>query len=164
MPMLIRRACLTNYDVNGLVCGAKALDTRLPKGDPVLARYAQQYLDSILEHPHVTTADNVRQFVRALLPSGRCSIEQVAQHLGMDRRTIGRHLANDAETFSSIVDAVRLELATRYLTTTDRPLADVADLLGFSGLSALARWFSRRFDCSASAWRAAHRGRMVLAR
>ena len=151
-------------DVNGFVCAAKALDARLPKGDPVMARYAQQYLDSILEHPHATTVDKVRQFVRALLPSGRCSVEQVAQHLGMDRRTIHRHLASDAETFSSIVDAVRVELATRYVTTTDRPLAEVADLLGFSGLSALSRWFNGRFDCSASAWRAARRGRMVPAR
>jgi Helix-turn-helix domain len=74
-------------------------------------------------------------------------------------------LVSDAETFSSTVDAVRVELAaTRYLTTTDRPLAEVADLLGFSGLSALSRWFSGRFDCSASAWRAAHRGRMIPAR
>ena len=128
-----------------------------------MARYAQQYLDSILEHPRATTADTVRQFVRALLPSGRCSIEQVAQHLGMDRRTVHRHLASDAETFFSTVDAVRVELATRYLTTTDRPLAEVADVLGFSGLSALARWFSGRFDCSTSAWRAAHRARMVPA-
>jgi transcriptional regulator GlxA family with amidase domain len=72
-------------------------------------------------------------------------VEDFGQHLGMDRRTIHRHLASDAETFSSIVHAVRVELATRYLTTTDRPLAEVA-------------------DCSASAWRAARRGRMVPAR
>ena len=57
-----------------------------------------------------------------------------------------------------------VELATRYLTTTDRPLAEVADLLGFSGLSALSRWFSGRFGCIASVWRAAHRGGMVPAR
>ena len=97
-----------------------------------MARYAQPYLDSILEYPHATTADKVRQFVRALLPSGRCSIEQVARYLGMDRRA--------------------------------RPLAEVADRLGFSGLSALSRWFSGHFDGSASAWRAAPRGRMVPAR
>jgi AraC-like DNA-binding protein len=161
---LLRLSSRLRCDVNGFVCAAKALDARLPKGDPVMARYAQQYLDSILEPPHATTADKVRQFVRALLPSGRCSIEQVAQHRGMDRRTIHRHLASDAETLSSIVDAVPAELVTRYLTTTDRPLAEVADLLGFSGLSALSRWFSGRFDCSASAWRAAHRGRMIPAR
>ena len=74
------------------------------------------------------------------------------------------HLASDVETFSSIGDAVRVELETRYLTATDRRLAEVTDLLGFSGLSALSRWFSGRFGCSASAWRAAHRGRMVPAR
>lgn len=188
MPKVIRSACLTSYvevarsvgldpsgsffgcpvdlrcDLNGFVCATKALDVRLPKADPVMARYAQQYLDSIREHPHSTTTDNVREFVRALLPSGQCSIEQVARHLGMDRRTVHRHPAREAETFSATVDSVRAELAARDLTTTDRPLAELADLLCFSGLTALSHWFSARFDYSASAWRPAHRGRMVPAR
>ena len=151
-------------DFNGIVCAARDLDTRLPKADPVMARYARQYLDSLLAEPDATTADKVRQLVRALLPSGRCSIEEVSQHLGMDRRTVHRHLVRDKETFSSIVDTVRVEQAPRYLESGERPLADVAELLGFSGLSALSRWFSRRFGRSASAWRAAHRGRMVPAR
>ena len=129
-----------------------------------MARYAQQCLDSILELPQASTADKVCQFVRALLPSGRRSIEQVAQHLGIDRRTIHHHLACDKETFSSVVDGGRVEPATRCLTTTDRPLAEVADLLGFSRLSALSRWFRGRLDGSASVWRAAPRGRMVPAR
>jgi AraC-like DNA-binding protein len=143
-------------DFNGIVCTSKNLDARLPKADPVMARYARQYLDSILERPDATMANKVRQFVRALLPSGRCSIEQVSRHLGIDRRTVHRHLARDKETFSSIVDAVRADLATRYLERADRPLAEVADLLGFSGLSALSRWFSGHFGCSASSWRAGH--------
>ena len=71
---------------------------------------------------------------------------------------------SDKETFSSIVEAVRVELATRYLTAADLALAEVADPLAFSALSALSRWFSGRFDCGASPWRAAHRGRMVPAR
>jgi hypothetical protein len=40
-----------------------------------------------------------------------------------------------------------------------RPLAEMADLLGFSGLSA-SRWSSAPFHCCASAWRAAYRGRI----
>jgi len=142
-------------EFNGIVCASRDLDTRLPKADPVIARYARQYLDSILARPDATSADKVREIVRALLPSGRCSIEQVSGHLGIDRRTVHRHLARDRETFSSIVDAVRASLATRYLESADRPLAEAAELLGFSGLSAFSRWFSRRFGQSASAWRAA---------
>src|SRR5262245_841159 len=144
-------------DFNGIVCTSKDLDARLPRADPVMARYARQYLDSILERPDATMANKVRQFVRALLPSGRCSIEQLSRHLGMDRRTVHRHLAREKETFSSIVGAVRADLATRYLERADRPLAEVAELLGFSGLIHLARWFSARCGCRAVSLGAARR-------
>src|SRR5262249_29747961 len=53
-------------DMTGLASAAKVPDVRLRKGDPVMARYAHQYLASIREHPHATTAEKVRQFVRAL--------------------------------------------------------------------------------------------------
>ena len=50
-----------------------------------------------------------------MLPLGRCSVEKVAQHLGVDRRTVHRHLARRGETFSSLVDLDALEQAvSRY--------------------------------------------------
>ena len=47
-----------------------------------------------------TCAGQVRQLVVMLLGSGSCTIERVAQHLGVDRRTIHRRLASDGQTFS----------------------------------------------------------------
>ena len=77
-----------------------------------MARYAQSYLDSIAERsPDID--GKVRELVAALLPTGRCSIERVAEHLGCDRRTIHRHLAARSVTFSEIVDAQRAELVVR---------------------------------------------------
>src|SRR4029077_20427985 len=76
---------------------------------------------------------------------GRCSVDKVAQHLGVDRRTVHRHLAQNGETFSSLVDEVRGELAENHLEGNKGRLADVADLLGFSALSALSRWHKRHF-------------------
>ena len=63
-----------------------------------------------------------------LLGEGTCTIDRAAQHLGVDRRTIHRRLAKEGQTFSSIVDAVRRELAQRYLAD-NRSLADIAMLL-----------------------------------
>ena len=93
----------------------------------------------------MTLADKVRWLVRDMLPLGRCSVEKVAQHLGVDRRTVHRHLARSGETFSSLVDDVRGELAEGYLEGNKRRLTDVADLLGFSALSAFSRWHKRHF-------------------
>jgi len=72
-------------------------------------------------------------------------LECPPQHLGVDRRTVHRHLAQRGETFSSLVDDVRGELAQGYLEGNERRLADVADLLGFSELSAFSRWHKRHF-------------------
>jgi AraC-like DNA-binding protein len=74
--------------------------------------------------------------------------------MGMDRRTIHRHLAREGETFTSLMDAVRTELVTRYVENRDRPLAVIAELLGFSALSAFSRWFRQKFGCSVTEWRA----------
>lgn len=84
---------------------------------------------------------------------GRCTADQVAQHLSMDRCTLHRHLKAGVESFSSMMQAVRSEFALRQIRDGDRPLAELAELLGFSSPSAFAFWFRRRFGCTVSAWR-----------
>jgi hypothetical protein len=50
---------------------------------------------------------NVRQCIYVMLPSGLCSAGSVAARLGVDRRTVHRHLAREGQTFSAVMDAVR---------------------------------------------------------
>ena len=50
------------------------------------------------------------------------------------------------------------EMAASLLVNSDRPLQGVADILGFSSLSAFAHWFRRKFAQSASAYRNRHAG------
>ena len=100
---------------------------------------------ALVSRPDMTLADKVRWLVREMRPLGRCSIEDVAQRLGVDRRTVHRHLARSGETFSSLVDEVRADLTESYLEGNKGHPADVANLLGFSGLSALSRWHKRHF-------------------
>jgi AraC-like DNA-binding protein len=118
-----------------------------------MARYVQQYLDMIAARPNVTTSDKVREFVRMRLPTGRCSIEYVAERLGIDRRTVYRHLAQEGTTFSSLIEDVRAEMVGHYLQDPSRPLYLTAQMLGFTALSVFSRWFKARYGCSASQWR-----------
>ena len=53
-------------------------------------------------------------------------------------RTLQRHLAGSNSSFHDILQEARLGLAFRYLEESDRPLAEVAELLGFSALRLLA--------------------------
>ena len=142
------------HDFNGIVCARADLDRPNPNADPAMAKYAQQ----LLEESSAGSADNmsiqVRQLVVTLLGSGACTIERVAQHLGVDRRTVHRRLASDGQAFSAIVDTVRRELAERYLKDRHRSLAEVSSLLGFAAPSGFSRWYRRQFSGRASDVRA----------
>jgi AraC-like DNA-binding protein len=142
-----------NQDFNGIVLASADLDAAIPTYDPELAPHARDFLNAKQTQLEATMPDKVRKLVFALLPTGECVVERVAQQLGIDRKTIYRHLCLHGMSYSSIVDGVRVDLVARYVESSQRPLSDVAALLGFSSLSAFSRWFSGRFGCSVSAWR-----------
>jgi AraC-like DNA-binding protein len=134
------------------------LDTEIASADPVMAQQVARYLERLTAERGAHLRDQVSDLVVALLPDGLCSVERVAQHLGMDRRTLHRRLSAEGTTFSDILDDMRRDMAASLLVNSDRPLQSVADLLGFSSLSAFAHWFRRNFAQSASAYRAANAG------
>jgi AraC-like DNA-binding protein len=138
-----------NAEFNGLVCQASDLERRLMGTNPEMARFARQYLDRSLPRGPQSTQANVRQLIAAMLSSGRCTSQRVAQHLGVDRRTIHRQLASEGQTFSQLLQSVRSELALHQVRDSDLPLSDVAALLGFSSQSAFSHWFTTSFGTSA---------------
>ncbi|WP_454764805.1 AraC family transcriptional regulator [Cupriavidus campinensis] len=142
-----------NQDFDGIVCVAADLEAPLPSYDPVMARQVTQYLGTLLAQSSSTMQDQVRKLVYALLPTGLCSVERVAQHLNVDRRTVHRRLAQEHTTYSDVLDTARADLVLRYIGHAGRPLSEVATLLGFSSLSAFSRWFAGEFGCSVTAWR-----------
>jgi AraC-like DNA-binding protein len=141
-------------DFNAIVSRVRDLEKPIPASDPVMARYIKQYLELIGGRTNTTTSDKVRELVWILLPAGDCSIERIAEHMGVDRRTIYGRLRNEGTTFSSIVEDLRTEMVGRYLEDPNRPLYLIAQMLGFSALSSFSRWFQDRYGCSASQARA----------
>ena len=124
-----------------------------------MAQHVKQYLEPMLAQAKPTVTEKTRRAVYDLLASHRASVEQVAAQLGMNRRALHRQLVREGETFSSILNAVRIELARRYVADRVVPLTDVAHLLGFSELSGFSRWIRTEFDCRPISWRQAERNR-----
>ncbi|MGW2769277.1 AraC family transcriptional regulator [Streptomyces sp. NPDC001275] len=140
-------------EFNGIVFYAGDLDAPNPMSDPLLRTYARQYFESIAVSRDTTVLDRVRELIEVLLPTGRCSIEQVAYSLGVDRRTVHRHLSASGETFSSLLNVTRTQLAEQLVANPRHSLTEISRLLGFSAPSAFSRWFSGRFGCSPREWR-----------
>jgi AraC-like DNA-binding protein len=132
------------HEFSGIVCNATDLDVRNPGADPVMARYAQRLLEREPQRARLWSL-RVKQLAVMLLPRGHCRVEVVAQHLGVDRRTVARRLAEEATSFSQIVEDLRSELLTHYRADGNRPLAEVAALLGYSAPTNFSRWHRARF-------------------
>ena len=151
------------HEFNGIVCNAADLDAPNPGADPVMARYSQSLLAPALARSD-RYVDRVRQLIMLLLPRGLCRVEVVAQHLGVDRRTVHRKLVDEDSSFSDLLEAERRALAARYVEGTDRPLTDIAALLGFSAPSVFSRWHAASFGVSAARRRSATRRSPLKAR
>lgn len=144
-----------NASFNGIVCTAKDLAAPISVNDYRMAPHVRRFLDHALSGSDESATYTVRQVVVALLPGGRCTSDQVAKHLGMDRRTLHRHLTAEGTSYFLLHQSVRAELASRQILDSDRSLAELADLLGFSSPSAFAFWFRKQFGMTVSSWKKA---------
>jgi AraC-like DNA-binding protein len=142
---------------NAIICRGHDLDQPIPAADPLLNREVKRWLDIQLDERRDEPALQVREIIKMLLPSGLCSVDRVAQHLGMHRRTVSRRLSAEGQSFEAIFNAVRAELAQEYIANGQRRLNEVADLLGFSSAGSFSRWFRTQFGKTPSDWGASYR-------
>ncbi len=97
----------------------------------------------------------VSHLINVLLPSGRCCIENVADVLGIHRRTLQKKLCNQGVTFKDILRNKREEKAVYLLTKTELSVQDIAESLGYSDTANFLHAFKRWLGQSPSAWRKA---------
>ena len=84
----------------------------------------------------------VRSVLVELLPAGKASIEDVANALGMSKRSLQRKLKDEATTFQKQLNHTRELLAKNYLQNTRLSSEDIAYLLGYQDLNSFFRAFS----------------------
>lgn len=146
-----------NHDFNGFVFDRAELDRPNPTADPAMAVEVQRYAEQLVATSQASLRDRVSELAETLLPLGHCTIDFVARQLAVEPRTLQRQLAEQGASFLDIVQTTRMGLVPQYLEQSDRPLAEVADLLGFSALSAFSRWHKVQYGQSASSHREALR-------
>jgi AraC-like DNA-binding protein len=125
---------------NALVIRTSDLDRPISGADPAMARELERYVGRIAGVRSQTLSQRVQGLIEHLLPGGTCRIERVARTLDVDRRTIHRRLAQEGTTFSALLDQTRRRLLSGYQDSAARSQTEIAELLGFSSLSAFSRW------------------------
>lgn len=131
------------------------LATALRAPNPTLAasllRIAGEQLASLA--PTESLVEKVRALLVAELPAGGPSAERIAEALQLSVRTLARRLAQHGTSHQALLDEVRARLARRYLQEERRPVAEVAELLGFAEPSTFHRAFKRWYGVAPTSFR-----------
>ena len=87
-------------------------------------------------------AARVRSALMELLPSGECTIDDVAKKLGYSKRSLQRKLQEEDTNFQKQLNHTRELLARTYLANTDMTTEDIAFLLGYQESGSFLRVFT----------------------
>jgi len=142
---------------DGLSATRASMEVPLPLADETMAGHARNLLRLVqIDAPTENFTERVRRSITLLLPSAHANIERVAAQLGLSARSLQRRLDQEGHQFAELLNGVRRELATAYLSSSRHPITTVAELLGYSSPSSFTRWFAGSFGIPPQLWRADH--------
>ncbi|MGE4431263.1 MAG: AraC family transcriptional regulator [Sphingobium sp.] len=144
------------HEYNGIVLRKEDLDRKLPLSLPILRQQVERYLKALDSIPTDSFANRIAKAVADAIPRGEAHAEDIARQLNITRRTLNRRLAKSGLNFSDVLANAREKLAMRYLSDPERPISDIAGLVGFNSVSAFSAWFRHRFGTTATEWRREH--------
>lgn len=126
----------------------------IDSADPETRRIATMYLEAVYLPSSTSLSRRVEELARRLLPTGQCSVESIADQLGLHPRTLQRSLAAEGVRCQDLIDGERRDQAARYLADPRLRLGQIAALLGYAEQSTLNRSCRRWFGKTPRAYRA----------
>jgi AraC-like DNA-binding protein len=124
--------------------------------DAALRRLIATHIELARHDPSVSLVDRVNRAIRTLLPSGRCTLPAVADHLGTAPRSLQRELQRRGTSFRAQQELQQRQFAEQLLANPRLPLLRVATLAGFAEQSTFNRAFARWTGEPPGRWRRRH--------
>ena len=140
---------------SGVLLPNALLDAPLPQADALLATAHHQHAAARLAA--LSRQQGLEQTLRVWLASqlqGQTPTRaQAARALGLGERTLARRMQAEGLSFSGLLDATRKSAALQAVTQTRRPLAEIAQTLGYAEPSVFHRAFRRWTGGTPGQWR-----------
>lgn len=112
-----------------------------------------EYADAELAQRQDSWLQKVSCLINGLLPAGRCGIENVAEILGIHRRTLHNKLLAEGCSFNELLQRQRAERSCYYLSQTDLSLQEIAQSVGYTESANFCNAFKRWFGKTPRQWR-----------
>lgn len=138
---------------NGIMLKTGLLDTRNHQDEEALDRHFQEHLKYLKNRYPNNLSDQARDMIGRLLPTGECSVEQVARALDMHPRMLQIKLKEHGENYSNLLRQVRQNFAERRLNENIQSITDIALQLGYAETAVFSRHFRKWTGKSPSQWR-----------
>lgn len=145
-----------NAECPEIVFPRRELRRTLPQRNNVRFQFLKEELEGLRASADFDFVARVRRIIFAFLVLQRCTLDNVARHFALHRRTLNRRLAVDGVTYRMLLNDARRMLALRMLQHTNLPLAQIAAMLDYSDPSTFTRACQKWIQLSPSAWRARH--------
>jgi AraC-like DNA-binding protein len=99
----------------------------------------------------------VSRVLRARVIFPNPSLEEIANELSMQPRTLNRRLQAEGTTFRELISEARFEVACRLLKVTSMQMGDIARALGYANAAGFSHAFQRWSGAAPSEWRSNYR-------
>lgn len=142
-----------------IILKPSTMDLPIPSCDETLLAFLMEQGKAILAQRSNDKVDAISQTEKLLveaLPQKWLDADEVAQALGLSRRTLSRRLVDLGENFRSVSEGLRKNLAENYLKDPSLSLAETAFLLCFSDQSGFTSAFKRWTGQTPGAFREAN--------
>lgn len=103
-----------------------------------------------------STHERVRSALLDMLPSGRSGIQDVSDRLAMSKRSLQRHLADEALSYQDVLDDTRANLARHYLSRSTFSPGEISFLIGFQDANSFLRAFKAWTGMTPGEYRSQH--------
>jgi AraC-like DNA-binding protein len=156
--------CPLEFDshFDGMTCTSSKIGMRNPFADCDLAAYARRLLNLLPGVRNESASDKVRSLIPLLIEEGHATAARVAGCLGVPVRTLQRRLIHEGNSFTQLLNECRSALVARYMTSSSHDLALIAQLAGYSSLTAFSRWFTSEFGTTPAKWRKRKRRELLI--
>lgn len=95
----------------------------------------------VLQREGQALTARVRAALTDMLPAGAANVQTAAERLRLSPRSLQRYLKDEGTTFQAELDAVREDLARKYLTSTDLNVEEISYLLAYRDPNSFYRAF-----------------------
>lgn len=144
---------LFNCEQDQFVIPAHYLDTPIPNADQTIHAFAEHYLVKFKQQGLNDIVQQVSSLIQQTMADQHQSIDNIANLLGVSRRTLQRRLDKQGVVFKTLLHDIRIKTACWYLTSSNIDITLLSEILGYSDVSGFSRAFKTTTGLSPLNWR-----------